>query len=62
MRREEIELLHLENYPCSYQTKSSLLRTQTVVLGPNKQTELFLVNINYYMFIDLHLYDPTTTT
>ena len=35
---------------------------QMVVLGPNKQTESFLVNINYYTSIDLHLYNPATTT
>ena len=35
---------------------------QTVVLDPNKQTESFLVNVNYYPYFDLSSYDPTTTT
>ena len=33
-----------------------------VVLDPNKQTESFLVNINYYPYFDLSSYDPATTT
>ena len=35
---------------------------QTAVLDPNKQTESFLVNINYYAHIDLNLYKPATIT
>ena len=35
---------------------------QTAVLDPNKQTELFLVNVNYYLYFDLSSYNPATTT
>ena len=35
---------------------------QMVVLDSNKQTESFLVNVNYYLYFDLDSYDPTTTT
>ena len=35
---------------------------QIAVLDPNKQTESFLVNINYYPYFDLGSYDPATTT
>ena len=33
-----------------------------VVLDPNKQTESFLVNVNYYQYFDLGSYDPATIT
>ncbi len=35
---------------------------QMAVLDPNKQTELFLVNINYYMCISLNYFSPATMT
>ena len=35
---------------------------QMVVLDPNKQTESFLVNINYYLYFDLGSYDPAFTS
>ena len=35
---------------------------QMAVTDPNKQTELFLVNINYYMHFSLNSFNPATIT
>src|SRR5260370_12556789 len=57
-----LELLPSLKTHLIYLLQTSLLRMQMVVTDLNKQTELFLVNINYYMCFSLDSFNPTTIT